>query len=389
MAVEDTHTSASAAIVARLLNSPLRGCEFPLPAGRTLFVVGPEPMLDSAATLPELPADTLYVPLAQGGVNFELQAADGRASIRQLGEHAADAYPAELNRALKIGELELALRHPGQAWTEDILLHPQAAAPAAERPDRASRPAWPAALAIVLLAALAGGAYWLWDTPQRQAAQLSALLGRDAQRFQVLPGRDGAFYVAAADDRDAAWARQALLRGGGLARVINPRRENERIDRWLADSRPGLAYYRLQLDDPRRPQLWTSLQRSALSAADTAALSQQLAGQLPYAERVDIVPMDDAAAAREAEAGLTRQALPFSRNKHPDSITFVIEGALDDGELQRARQFVDGYYRQWGSRYVQFATELKDDWLKGKSFKYGDQGYVKMETGHWYFPKPL
>ena len=87
--------------------------------------------------------------------------------------------------------------------------------------------------------------------------------------------------------------------------------------------------------------------------------------------------------------GLARQALPFRRHNHPDSVTFVIEGSLDDGELQRARQFVDGYYRQWGSRYVQFATELKDDWLKGKSFKYGNQGYVKMETGHWYFPKPL
>lgn len=64
-------------------------------------------------------------------------------------------------------------------------------------------------------------------------------------------------------------------------------------------------------------------------------------------------------------------------------------GALDDVEILRARQFVDSYYRTWGGRYVQFAIELKDDWLKGRSFQYGAEGYIKMSLCHWYFPSPL
>ena len=46
-------------------------------------------------------------------------------------------------------------------------------------------------------------------------------------------------------------------------------------------------------------------------------------------------------------------------------------------------------YLQWGDRYVHFAIELKDDWMKGKSFQYGADGYIKMTPSSWYFPKPL
>ncbi|OHX10894.1 hypothetical protein BI347_20095 [Chromobacterium sphagni] len=354
-------------------------------------MVGPSQLPSETSALPELPADALYVPLEQGGVNFEVLVADNRASIRQLGESLVEEYPAGFNQLLKVGALELALRPQHLPWLAEILNHPEAAPEQPGQAQRQARPIWPAALALTLLAALAGGGYWLWNTPQRQAAQLSSLLGRDTQRFQVLPGRDGVFYVAAGNDRDGTWAQQALLRGdtGRNTRVVSPRRENERLAHWLADTHPDLPYYRLQLDNPRRPQLWISQQRGALSPDARGKLGRQLAEQLPYADQVDIVPMDDAAAARQAETGLLRLALPYNRKDNRDSVTFVIAGALDDGELQRARQFVDGYYRQWGSRYVQFAIELKDDWLKGKSFKYGNQGYVKMETGHWYFPKPL
>ncbi|QND85697.1 MxiG protein [Chromobacterium vaccinii] len=396
MLVEDNHPFEPAAIVARLLNSPLRGCEFLLRPGRTLFLVGPGDALADPRQLPELPGDTLYVPLDQDGINFEILV-DDAATIRELGSDEVAEYPADFNQVLRIGGLELALRPQQLAWLPEILSHPKGAAlSAAPAPDRRRARWWPLlalTLAVVATgAALLGGAYDSWsDTPQRQTEQLAALLGRDAQRFQILPGHDGQLYVVANNERDRNWAQQALLRGdfSRPPQVIGPRQENDRLARWLADKHPELAYFRLQLRDPRHPQLWISQQRAMLIAPDKLRLNAQLAEQLPYADQVELVAMDDAAAASEAEAGLARLALPFRRDNHPDSVTFVISGTLEDGELQRARQFIDGYYRQWGSRYVQFAIELKDDWLKGKSFMNGSQGYVKMDAGHWYFPKPL
>lgn len=198
-------------------------------------------------------------------------------------------------------------------------------------------------------------------------------------------------YVSAQNERDTLWARQVLARGDydKNARVINENEENKRISTWLDTYYPQLAYYRLHFDEPRKPVFWLSRQRNNMSKKEIEVLSQKLRALMPYADSVDITLMDDVAAAGQAEAGLKQQALPYSRRNHKGGVTFVIQGALDDVEILRARQFVDSYYRTWGGRYVQFAIELKDDWLKGRSFQYGAEGYIKMSPGHWYFPSPL
>ncbi|EBE5240429.1 PrgH/EprH family type III secretion apparatus protein [Salmonella enterica] len=223
------------------------------------------------------------------------------------------------------------------------------------------------------------------------AAELDSLLGQEKERFQVLPGRDKMLYVAAQNERDTLWARQVLARGDydKNARVINENEENKRISIWLDTYYPQLAYYRIHFDEPRKPVFWLSRQRNTMSKKELEMLSQKLRALMPYADSVNITLMDDVTAAGQAEAGLKQQALPYSRRNHKGGVTFVIQGALDDVEILRARQFVDSYYRTWGGRYVQFAIELKDDWLKGRSFQYGAEGYIKMSPGHWYFPSPL
>ncbi|KVP01153.1 type III secretion system protein PrgH [Burkholderia ubonensis] len=356
-------------------------------------MVGASSELTAPDQLPELPNDTLYIPLEEGGVNFELLIDETdleRVTLRELSDGVSEERPTAFNLPLRVGALAMALRPEHLPWSPEVLGY--ADSESTVNPISARRhPRIAIALASLALILLTGGGYWLLNSPQRQASELNALLGRDSQRFQVLPGRDDVFYIAAANERDSVWARQVIARGdyNRPAQVINPARENQRVASWLADNYPNLAYYRLQFDNMRRPQLWVSHQRAAMSDSARQRLAHGLTAIMPYAERVDIVGLDDATAANQAEAGLKRQALPYTRSDHADGVTFVIQGALDDGELLRARRFVDAYYRQWGGRYVQFAVELKDDWLRGRSFRYGDQGYVKMSLGHWYFPKPL
>jgi len=390
----DTLNSTSHNVVIRLLNSSLCGCEFLLSPGRTLFVVGERSSLVTHDNIPELPGDTLFVPLEQGGVNFEVvfnASSPEDIVLRELpgDENNAREHKVIFNHVMHVGALALALRPEHLSWSPEILAYPKTKRPEESKPRPRYAPTL-IALAIAALLLLAGG-YWLWNSPQQQANELGMLLGNENQRFQVLPGRNKTLYVVAANERDASWAQQVIARGENSdpAKVISPERENERVARWLADNYPTLAYYRLQLDDPRQPQLWISRQRSTMATDGLQTLNSRLMSLLPYTNRIDIVSIDDATAVRQAETELKRQALPYSRSDQTDGVTFVIQGALDDGELLRARQLVDNYYRQWGGRYVQFAIELKDDWLKGRSFQYGDQGYVKMSPGHWYFPKPL
>lgn len=390
----DTSHATSHNLVIRLLNGPLCGCEFLLFPGRTLFVVRDPSQVASPEVITELPPDTLFIPLERGGMNFELRFdnSDSAAiSLRELSAegNASKEYSASLNQVLQIGELNFALRLENQTWHSEILAYPNSTPKIASSTRRRYIPA------VVALALITGAVvialFWLWRTPQKQANELGLLLGNDNQRFQVLPGRNKTLYVAASNERDVSWAQQVIARGENKepAQVISIERENARMTRWLADNYPDLAYYRLQMDNPRLPQLWISRQRAALNDVDRQRLSQRLLSQFPYADQISVIAIDDATVIRQAETELKRQALPYTRQDHAGGVTFVVQGALDDGELLRARQLVEAYYRQWGGRYVQFAIELKDDWLKGRSYQYGEQGYIKMSPAHWYFPKPL
>lgn len=393
MTTNDLLCGAPHSFAVRLLNGPLCGCEYQLSTPRTLFLVCDTEALMPAEAPADLPADSLYIPLASGGINFEIVLTSehkAQLTLRELGSNAAPEHNIVFNEPFNVGSLMLAVRPTQEPWANAVLSYPTAE----PTPTRTVPLRNKTAIVIfigLLLILLAAGYYWQQHSQQRQSRELASLLGNEATRFQVIPGRNGLLYVSANNERDRSWATQVLARGdySDPATVISPQQENERIARWLANNHPDLAYYRLQLDNPRQPQLWISRQRTRLNDTQQQTLLKQLTEQLPYADQLLLQMVDDNLAVSSAENGLIRQALPYSRSDRSGNVTFLIEGALNDGELLRAQGFVEDYYRQWGTRYVQFAIELKDDWLKGKSFKYGAQGYVKMTPGHWYFPKPL
>jgi hypothetical protein len=102
--------------VLRILNGPLQGCEFPLGETTTLFVVGAVDLLGEGALTASVPADAIFVPLEQGGCNFEVLAdqmtPDGL-SLRLLNESAEVRHCAFQTR-LQIGGLQIALRPQDQ-----------------------------------------------------------------------------------------------------------------------------------------------------------------------------------------------------------------------------------------------------------------------------------
>ena len=141
----------------------------------------------------------------------------------------------------------------------------------------------------------------------------------------------------------------------------------------------------IYIDDPSAPQLILSRQRAVLSPAEQERLSAALLDILPYARQISFGQLDGDAVASDAENGLRQLAIGYARVDHPDSVTFVINGALEDGERQRIRRYVEAFKQRWSSNYVQFTVELKHDPIAGKSFSYGQQNFVKPNAGYWYF----
>ncbi|QWA10498.1 PrgH/EprH family type III secretion apparatus protein [Sodalis ligni] len=372
----------------------MKGCEYNLSSGKTLFIAAGGEELDACA-LPSFPQDSVLLLVEGESVNFEIITAPATgetAVLRILDDSEAREAALETNRAYPVGSLMLAIRKGNETWSDDILNFQADKAPEPVPLRNKNRNRW----AIAALACAAATAFMLvlllgkWDVQQREITALANQLSDEPEKYRILPGRDGTMHVLTANDRDASWGRQSLVRikASQTVAIASYREEAQRIGRWLEMNYPFIKLHNFNLEQPMRPLLLISLQRNSLDDAGITLLHKELMEQLPYAQDIQLENMDDQAVATAAEEGVKKLAVPYTRIDNADSVTFVITGALNDGERQRIRAFVEGYERRWNGHYVQFAVELEDDWLKGKSFKYGQHGYIKMTPGHWYFPKP-
>ncbi|WP_160105129.1 PrgH/EprH family type III secretion apparatus protein [Pseudomonas izuensis] len=375
--------------VLRILNGPLQGCEFPLGETTTLFVVGAVDLLGEGGLTASVPADAIFVPLDEGGCNFEVLAdqvtSDG-VPLRVLNESAEIRVYAFQTRE-QIGGLYIALRREDQSWAPELLRQPCNASPDATAVvwRRAPSTRWVACgLALAALVVAVGIRAVPEPTPE---TDIRALIAGVSAEVEVLRGRDHRVYVFVSSERDAGWSRQVLMRDNTLnGKVLVMDQERRRLEQLLIDHDPQLAWHSLDLKDPSVPRLLLSAQRNLLTPQKQTRLLEMLLAAAPYARDIAVQLQDDHLLASLAEEGLQRLSLSFNRVGQGDGVTFAVTGNLQDSELAAARQFVDSFYRQWGDRYVHFTVELKDDALKDKSFQTGPQGYVKMTSSSWHFP---
>lgn len=375
--------------VLRILNGALQGCEFPLGAGTTLFVVGTVDLLGEGVLIASVPADAIFVPLESGGCNFEVlagQVTPQGLPLRVLDESTEIRHCAFQTR-VQIGSLQIAVRPEDQPWAPELLgLQPDATFDAvAVAWWRARWSGWLASgLALAALVTVVG----IWSMPgPTPETDVRALIIGASDEAKVLSGRDNAIYVFVTSERDAGWSRQVLVRHNTLSgKVLVMDQERRRLEQLLVDHDPQLAWHSIDLKDPSVPRLLLSAQRNLLTPLKQAKLLDVLLLAAPYAQDITVQMQEDKQLVDLAQEGLQRLSLAYSRIEHEDSVTFAVAGNLQDSELANARRYIDSFYRQWGDRYVHFTVELKDDLLGGKSFQTGPQGYIKMTSSSWHFP---
>lgn len=378
--------------VLRVFNGLLQGSEFPLVPGRTFFVVGSESTFCSLEQPPSVPEDAIYIPTEAGGCNFEIvldEQGQGGCLLREYSDSFCEVRPLPFQELHTIGALQIAIRPYDDEWCAELLGAPIEAFPA-------PRPGWMSGnwkqrlglgIGLALFLGLVGAVWYaLQPTP---VADVKALIAGNTN-MNVIYGRDQKVYVFANSEREAGWGRQVMMRNGHPAtQVLTIYDELVRLQNVLAQVAPQLAYHQLDLSDPARPRLLISQQRNLMTPDLQRHLEERLSEAAPYAHSILILSRDDNELARLAEEGLLRLALPFTRQQQPDSVTFAVKGSLADVELEKLSRYVAGFNQVWGERYIHFSVELKEDLLKGKSFQYGPQGYVKMNSSSWFFSQPL
>ncbi|KAF3999345.1 PrgH/EprH family type III secretion apparatus protein [Glaciimonas immobilis] len=378
----------------RLLSGPLRGCEYSLEEGSTLFVVGFVEDLVASEVVPELPHNTVVVPMPKGGINFEIihdgSVGDGFV-LRLLGD-TVEVQCRNYQEICIAGNVQFSVKQPADDWNRSIF---DALSPALiAKKNSLSIPAtrWGVGGAVALLITISIAIFiWSQNNNDKRTADVASVISGSLDDYQLAKGSDGNMYVFAENERDMAWGRQALLREGmsNTVKIASVKSEEARINQLLQATYPTLAFHRLKLDVATRPVLILSDERAMLAGESRRMLIGQMMRWMPYVETVIIDQWQDAMLEQKARAGLDRLGITYSSARDHGRLTLVTQGGLTDVDLLNLQKFTRNYYEKFGSRYVHFSVELKDDLLKDKSFKYGSHGYIKMTPRHWLFPQSL
>jgi type III secretion system PrgH/EprH family protein len=376
--------------VLRLLSGPLRGCEYALAEGRTLVVVGAPSELVGQGEHVDFPERTIVLPM-EGAGNFEILIyADARSDYRLRTLHPQlEERTQAFQQVCRVGSLDFVVRPAGSEWEPDIVEAKGRTDAAVAKSRRQIRLLTVLAGFVALVVLLVAGlTYWAHVQGERRVADVAAVVAGASSQYRLLKGRGDLIHLFAQNERDALWARQALTREGmaASAQVATLWGEEQRVSKLLQENYPAVAFHRLKLDDPARPMLILSWERTRLNKQVRQSLQGSLLGWMPYAQGVDMLNWSDELVDDQARSGLDRLGISYQRHSNVGSVTYVIASELSDVDLARLQQFTEVFYRDYGHRYVHFSVVLKDEKFKDKSFKYGGSAYFKLAQQHWFFP---
>jgi len=300
------------------------------------------------------------------------------------------------NVVCRVASVYFSLRSAEQQWSAEVISNtpsPSMISPVAEQASVTKRPhasPWGAILVGALCFFLLAGGITGWLSyeaqPDQSSNKLHQLVG-DNGGYSVQLGRDNTYYLFAKDEKQADWARQAVVRSRSkeVWKVLTPHEEEARLSHVL--DRNNIAFFTIRFTDPSAPTLVMSSTRNATDNKSLERISQMLLDVLPYAKKVNIDLRDDKYVMRIAQEGLN--ALGFGHQAIQSDSGVTLSGDISDGDghMAEVNRFVEQFYRTWGKRYVHFLAEFRDDTSKDKSFRYGDDGFITTDKSHWSFSK--
>jgi len=344
---------------------------------------------------------TLYLPTANPGHNFVVNLAD---QVTEEGFVVTVSNPDQqetlnftFNVICHVEGIYFALKREGEAWSQDVLKGVLPAVPRAETENvvnkttiRSSK--WKyrwilTAILAVSLGGVGGAMAWLQygaaPGPDSAAAMLRQL-GNNAG-YAAKRGRDHTYYLFAQNNQLADWARRSMTRvdSGESWKVLTPQEEEARLARIL--NRDHIAFFTIRLNDRHAPTLVMSSTRNATDPVTLKRIQTVLLDEIPYAEKVNIELKSDQEVLRKAEEGLVALGFDYQMTQSASGVTLSSPMSAGDSRMAEFNRFISQFYRLWGRHYVNFSVELRDDVLKEKSFKYGQDGYVNISKSHWLF----
>ena len=375
--------------IMRLLSGPLAGCEYKLFDATTIVISGSATSFIEGSICPDFPLNSIVIPFSEVGENFEIVISknidDGfKLKVIENNQEISALY----QTVCHVGELSFTLRLPNDEFSSDIAVITNDGSSVGVSPIYFWCKVFILIISFFVLLAVSLK-IWLSIQEDKRVVEIKNVISGSNNPYHVIQTKDGEIYIFAESERDSSWAKQALMRGGksNSFRISTVQAEEDRINKLLIDNYPLLAYHRIKLTDPKNPILVLSKERGEITPQLQQSLLANLYTWLPYAKTVELTSWSDLLLDQRAKDGLEKIGVSYTYSSNSSSTTYSIAGGLSDIDLLRLQDFSQDFYRNFGSRYVHFSIELKDDFLKEKSFQYGPNAYVKMDPKHWFFSK--
>lgn len=375
----------SSCFILRLLNGPLKGCEFTLLNGITLFVVNNEPLIAPDELLQD---NIIYIPMDNGGVNFEIHVVSPDVIYcHQIHESETLKETVGLGTVIDVGQVKLAIKKVSDEWPPLLIDEHYQTEKRKHHPKSRKNKNIIFILLMVLFTILT--MTYLKNILQSQEdknSKLSLLLGDTAKNYFIGEGIDGVNYIISPNERLSSWAKQSLIRLKSNEKYIvaTYSDEVERITNWLIHSQNNIKYHNILFENPLTPVLVISKERNKFDDESLRKIIKDLKYQIPYAKEIKINYVSDLYIENIAEQGLKKLAIPYVKKKNKESISFTLPGELNDSQILRLKNFSHQHRQLWGG-YVHFVIDLKDSNLTGKSLSFGEENYIKLNLDNWIF----
>lgn len=395
-------TTKSSGYVFKVLSGAMNGIEFSLGSHSYFICVGnTADGQENLASNLGYAERTLYLPTTTPGHNFVVDLADQVTEegfvVTVSNPNQQETLNCSFNVIYLVEGIHFALKREDEAWSQDVVkgilpaaVNTETEIIAKQTVPRSSK--WKyrwivAAIVAVSLGGVGGAMAWLQygaaPGPDK-AAMILRQLGNNAG-YSVQRGRDHTYYLFAQNNQLAEWAYRSMARTESHEswKVLTPQEEETRLARVL--DRENVAFFNIQLNDLHAPTLVMSSNRNATDPAALKRVKSILVSAMPYADKVSIELKDDQEIRRMAEEGLVALGFDYEMTQSGRGVTFTSVMPAGDSRMAEYNLFVSQFYRLWGRHYAHFSVDLRDDVLKEKSFKYGQDGYVNMSKSHWLF----
>ncbi|MCE0489053.1 PrgH/EprH family type III secretion apparatus protein [Pantoea sp. Mb-10] len=377
--------------IIRFLNTTLADCEYQITDSETRYIIASAAEIRQHQEKIALPG-YVFIPDEQIGAVFSLTEHEGDVRLHTEADDNSMGKTLPWQRPCEIMGLWLAIKsQQDEAWSHevnDFVLPTRAAISVTPKKKRF---AWlPVISATAAIALLAVGVFILTATPQheKRAQDIRQLIGNETTRYTVLQGRNNLFYVMAEDENSKVRAQRAIMRAGEWRDtvVISKPEERNRIVSEVRARWPQVNIHQLRLDNVAEPEMVLSAERAGINGTqEQTAFTQLLFGLMPYAKEIHFARLSDRVVLQQAQQEMIKTLSPFTVIKQADSATYRVKGTLQDNALNATKEAIRNFSHQYQGNYITVEIELEKERLKGKSFLYGAEGYVKMSPQHWYF----